>query len=107
LHSRSTRYPFVGRFEPLLEIVVRHHARRRVVSNPDDFDPGQNLVVVVTGVFVADLYDLATIIRSAMTAHKMRTLGLMTLVALDGRNRTQFPISRPTAARFTARRLPL
>jgi hypothetical protein len=63
--------------------------------------------VIVTGVFVADFDDLTAIIRAAMTAHEMRALGLVTLGTLDGRHRIELPVRRTTAARFTARRLPL
>jgi hypothetical protein len=45
------------------------------------------LVVIVTGVFVANLDDLTAVIHAAMAAHKMRALRLMTLGALDGRYR--------------------
>jgi hypothetical protein len=63
--------------------------------------------VIVTGVFVADFNDLTAIIRAAMTAREMRTLRLVTLGAFHDRNRVQLPVRRTTAARFTARRLPL
>jgi hypothetical protein len=63
--------------------------------------------VIVTGVFVADLDDLTAIIRAAMTAYEVRTLRLVTLGAFHDRNRVQLPVRRTTAARFTARRLPL
>jgi len=65
------------------------------------------LIVIVTGVLVADLDDLTTIVCAAMTAHEVRALGLMTLGALHRRDRVQLPVRRTTAARFTARRLPL
>jgi hypothetical protein len=73
----------------------------------DDLYPGQGLGVIVTGVFVADLDDLTAIIRAAMPAHKVRALRLVTLGALDGCDRAELPVRRTTAARFTARRLPL
>jgi hypothetical protein len=63
--------------------------------------------VIVTGVFVADLDDLTAIIRAAMTAHEVRALGLVTLGTLNNGYRVEFPVRRTTAARFTARRLPL
>jgi len=63
--------------------------------------------VIVTGVFVADFYDLTAVIRTAMTAHEMRALGLMTLGALDDGYRVELPVCRTPAARFAARRLPL
>gem|GEM_PF-5288070 len=63
--------------------------------------------MIVTGVFVADFDDLTAVVRSAMTAHEMRALGLVTLGAFHGRYRVQLPVRRTTAARFTARRLPL
>jgi hypothetical protein len=63
--------------------------------------------VIVTGVFVADFDDLTAVIHAAMAAGKMRALGLMALGTFDGRDRVQFPVRRSTAARFTARRLPL
>lgn len=107
LHAGSTRYPFVGRVEPSLEVVIRHHTLGREVSDAGNSDARQSLGVIVTGMFVADLYDLATVIHPAMTAYEVRALGLMTLVAFHGRDRAQFPICRSTAARFTARRLPL
>jgi hypothetical protein len=62
--------------------------------------------VVVTGVFVANFDDLTTVIRAAIGAREMRALGLMTLTALDARDRVQFPVCRTTTARLTARRLP-
>ncbi len=72
-----------------------------------DFDARQDLAVIVTGVLVADLHDLATVIGSTVPAHKMRPLRLMTLVTLDGSDRIELPIRRSTAARLAARRLPL
>jgi hypothetical protein len=63
--------------------------------------------VIVTGVFVADLDDLTAIIRSAMTAREVRALRFVTLGAFHDRNRVQLPVRRTTAARLTARRLPL
>jgi hypothetical protein len=79
------------------------------MAHADNLGPRevQLLVVIVTGVFVANLDDLTTVIRTAMTAHEMRTLGLMALRTLDGRDRIEFPVRRPTAARLTARCLPL
>jgi len=80
------------------------------VPDADDLYPGQEayrLFVIVTGVLIADLDDLTAIIRAAMTAHEVRALGLMTLGAFHGRDRVQLPVRRTTAARFTARRLPL
>ena len=77
------------------------------MPDADDLYPGQGLSVIVTGVFVADLDDLTAIIRAAMSAHKVRSFRLVTLGALDGRNRVELPVRRTTAARFTARRLPL
>jgi len=73
----------------------------------DDLYPGQGLFVIVTGVFVADLDDLTAIIRAAVSARKVRALRLVTLGTLDGCNRVELPVRRTTAARFTARRLPL
>jgi hypothetical protein len=80
------------------------------MPDADDLYPGHEayrLFVIVTGVFVADFDDLTAIIRTAMTAREVRTLGLVTLGAFHDRNRVQLPVRRPTAARFTARRLPL
>jgi len=79
------------------------------MPDADDAYPGQGraLIVIVTGVFVADFDDLTTVIRSAMTAHEVRALRLVTLGALDGRNRAELPVRRTTAARLTARCLPL
>ena len=91
----------------MLEIVVGYNPFGRIMPDAGDPDSGQGLFVIVTGVFVADLDDLTAIIGSAMTAHKVRTLRLVTLVALHGRYRVQLPVCRTTAARFTARRLPL
>jgi hypothetical protein len=80
------------------------------MPDADDLYPGHEayrLFVIVTGVFVADFDDLTAIIRTAMTAREVRTLGLVTLGAFHDRNRVQLPVRRTTAARFTARRLPL
>jgi hypothetical protein len=63
--------------------------------------------VIVTGVFVADFDDLTAIIRAAMSTREVRALRLVTLGAFHDRNRVQLPVRRTTAARFTARRLPL
>ncbi len=77
------------------------------MPDADDLDPGQDLFVIVTGVFVADLNDLTAVVSTAMSAQKVRALRLMALVAFHGRDRVQLPVCRTTAARFTARCLPL
>ncbi len=58
------------------------------------------------GMIVFDFHDLATGVRAAFAAREMRTLGLVTLRALDRRDGFQFPVGRSAAARFTARRFP-
>lgn len=63
--------------------------------------------MIVTGVFVANLDDLTAIIRTAVAAREVRALRLVTLGAFHDRNRVQLPVRRTTAARFTARGLPL
>ena len=71
----------------MLEVVVRNHALGHMMPDSDDLYPGQGLGVIVTGVFVADFNDLAAVIHSAMTAHEVRALWLMTLRAFHGRYR--------------------
>jgi hypothetical protein len=68
------------------------------MPDADDAYPGQDgsatrilrichLLVIVTGVLVADLDDLTSVIHAAMAAYEMRTLGLMALGAFHGRDR--------------------
>src|SRR5579884_3765293 len=60
----------------------------------------------MSGVLVLNLDDLPAVVRAAMLAHEMRTLGRVTLRTLDGRHRVEFPICRATAARLAARSFP-
>jgi hypothetical protein len=92
----------------LLEIVVGHDARRGKVPDTGDLDArGVQRLVRVTGVRVGDFDDLAAGVGAARLAHKVRTFRLMALRTLNRGRQLQFPVCRPSAARLTARRLPL
>lgn len=110
LHAGAGNDPFVGGIKPptLRIIFIGNDLGRRVMRDRTDSDSGsvQRLAVSVTGVIVVDFDDLASVVYAAIRADEVRTLRLMTLRAIDGSNRVQYPVGRTTAARFATRCLP-